>query len=355
MAPPIKEKINNDLEQLATAIVLIDNNFHIKYFNASAEILFEISTNKVINKSVACIFEDLEYFKYRIKKSNERSSPYKEHECQILIKKKVKTVTFTVTPHQDIDYAYILEFVEMDQVLQVAKEERMMLQQKANTELLRNLAHEIRNPLGGIRGAAQLMMDEVDKSVIEYIDVIITESDRLQKLMDSLLSPHRYPKFVENNIHEITEKIRSTLNNQYAKINFIRDYDISLPTILCDKDKIYQAIFNITKNACEALEDSNQEEKNITIITRAERKVIFHKKLHRTVINVSIKDNGPGIPTDKIEEIFFPLVSSKDYGTGLGLPLSQNFVTLHNGIIDVSSEKGDTTFKILLPIEKDIS
>jgi len=251
-----------------------------------------------------------------------------------------------------IEYEFILEFIEMDQVLQVAKEERMMLQQKANSELLRNLAHEIRNPLGGIKGSAQLLSDEVNEDLSEYIQIIISESERLQKLMDSLLSPHKIPKFEKNNIHEILEKIRSTLNLEYSKIEFIRDYDISIPLISCDYEKVYQALFNIVKNACEILTTSPFEEKNkIKFVTRSERKVIFHKKLHHTVLNISIIDNGPGIPKEKIEEIFFPLVSGKDSGTGLGLPLSQNFITLHNGIIDVNSRPGETEFKILLPIQ----
>jgi len=172
--------------------------------------------------------------------------------------------------------------------------------------------------------------------------------------MDSLLSPHKLPKFSENNIHEIIEKVRSVLIKEYPGITFVRDYDISLPTIYCDHDKIYQAIFNIVKNACEELtHDSSIKSPEVKLFTRSERKVIFHKKLHNTVMNISILDNGNGIPAEKIEEIFFPLVSNKDNGTGLGLPLSQNFITLHNGMIDVFSKPGETTFKILLPINKD--
>ena len=354
MVPPIKEKHNNELEQLATSVVLINKDLNIKYINPSAEILFQTSLNKIKDKSISAIFEDLDYLNYTIKKSLERSATYKEHECQINIKNTMKTVTFTVTPFEDDEYQFILEFIEMDQVLQVAKEERMMLQQRANTELLRNLAHEIRNPLGGIKGSAQLLSDEIDEELSEYIDVIISESDRLQKLMDSLLSPNKLPKFTENNIHEIIEKVRAVLIKEYPSITFVRDYDISLPNIYCDQDKIYQAIFNIVKNACEELSyDSSIQTPEIKLFTRSERKVIFHKKLHNTVMNISIMDNGNGIPADKIEEIFFPLVSTKDNGTGLGLPLSQNFITLHNGMIDVFSKPGETTFKILLPINKD--
>src|SRR6056300_2058712 len=245
MSPPIKEKENNELEQLATSVVLLDKNLNIKYINPNAEILFQISLKKVKDKQISIIFEDIDYLKYRIDKSIQRSSTYKEHECQIKIKDIIKTVTFTVTPYDDDDYEFILEFIEMDQVLQVAKEERMMLQQKANSELLRNIAHEIRNPLGGIKGSAQLLADEINTELSEYIDVIISESDRLQKLMDSLLSPHKLPKFSENNIHEIIEKVRNVLIKEYPGITFVRDYDISLPNIYCDHDKIYQAIFNI--------------------------------------------------------------------------------------------------------------
>ena len=174
MVPPIKEKHNNELEQLATSVVLINKDLNIKYINPSAEILFQTSLNKIKDKSISAIFEDLDYLNYTIKKSLERSATYKEHECKINIKNTMKTVTFTVTPFEDDEYQFILEFIEMDQVLQVAKEERMMLQQRANTELLRNLAHEIRNPLGGIKGSAQLLSDEIDEELSEYIDVIIS-------------------------------------------------------------------------------------------------------------------------------------------------------------------------------------
>jgi two-component system nitrogen regulation sensor histidine kinase GlnL len=353
MDVPKNYKTDNKLEQLATSVVLIDDNYRIKYINSSAEILFQVSLKKVINKTIQEIFDDIDYLEYRIKKSIDRSSTYKEHECGINVKQKTKTVTFTVTPINNEDYSFILEFVEMDQVLQVAKEERMMLQQKANSELLRNLAHEIRNPLGGIKGSAQLLSDELKNEYTDYIQVIISESERLQKLMDKLLSPHKIPKFEKHNIHETLEKLRNTLSSQYPKIKFVRDYDISIPEISCDSDKIYQALFNIVKNAAEAITDG-KEDKNQEIImkTRPERKVIFHKKLHRTVVNISIQDNGPGIPVEKIEEIFFPLVTLKTSGTGIGLSLSQNFITLHNGIIDVTSEPSQTVFKVLLPIEE---
>src|SRR5210317_2256990 len=271
MVPPIKEKHNNDLEQLATSVVLINKDLNIKYINPSAEILFQTSLNKIKDRSISAIFEDLDYLNYRIKKSLERSATYKEHECQINVKNNIKTVTFTVTPFEDDDYEFILEFIQMDQVLQVAKEERMFLQQKANSELLRNLAHEIRNPLGGIKGSAQLLSDEINEDLTEYIKIIISESERLQKLMDSLLSPHKIPVFEKNNIHEILEKIRSTLSTEYSAIEFIRDYDISIPLISCDYEKIYQALFNVVKNACEILTSSPFEDKNkINFVTRSE-------------------------------------------------------------------------------------
>ena len=244
----------------------------------------------------------------------------------------------------------------MDQHLRVAKEERMFIQQQANSELLRNLAHEIRNPLGGLRGAAQLLEKELgNKALEEYTQIIIKEADRLQNLMNKLLTPHQLPTYQKTNIHEVIERVRSLVLSEFGKdVTFVRDYDVSLPEIVADREKLIQAVLNIARNAIQAMKNDNNKNMQLKLTTRAERQIVFHKKRHATAIRLDIEDNGPGIPLNIQDKIFYPLVSGNEEGSGLGLPLSQNIVTQHKGMITFISQTGHTKFSILLPINNDL-
>lgn len=235
----------------------------------------------------------------------------------------------------------------------------MLVQQQANTELLRNLAHEIRNPLGGLRGAAQLLEHELPQvGLREYTQVIIKEADRLQLLMDRLLVPHRVPKYEPTNIHEVLERVRSLLLaespaglSKEKTITVRRDYDTSLPELIGDREKLIQAVLNIARNAAQAMQASGQSNGEIILRTRAERQVTLAKKRYRVAIKLQIIDNGPGIPTEIRDRIFYPLVSGREGGSGLGLTLAQTFITQHHGMVECESEPGRTCFTILLPIE----
>jgi two-component system nitrogen regulation sensor histidine kinase GlnL len=215
--------------------------------------------------------------------------------------------------------------------------------------LLRNLAHEIRNPLGGLRGAAQLLEHELPQvNLREYTQVIIKEADRLQSLMDRLLVPHRVPKYEPTNVHEVLERVRSLLLAESPKgVMVRRDYDTSLPELIGDREKLIQAVLNIARNAVQAMQGQGQ----ITLRTRAERQVTLAKKRYRVAIKIQIIDNGPGIPTDIRDRIFYPLVSGREGGSGLGLTLAQTFITQHHGMIECDSQPGHTCFTIMLPIE----
>lgn len=352
MSPPIKLDKTNDLEQIATSILLADEHLTIKYMNPSAEVLFQSSFKHIKNHHIKSIFQNYEYLEKISKKTIKTKNTYKEHNFPIFIKGNEKIITFSVTYSNEKDYKFVFEFIEMGQILKAAKEERMLIQQKANSELIRNLAHEIRNPLGGIKGAAQLLKQETHGKYTDFIDIMIQESSRLQKLMDNLMQPYKLPSFKKTNVHEILEKVRNSLSFEFKDIKFERDYDISVPEPEIDADKIFQAIYNLTRNACESIfKQKNNDDGRITIMTRAERKVIFYNKLHHTVLAISICDNGPGINKDIQEKIFFPLVSNKSDGTGIGLSIVQNFITLHNGMIDFTSTPGQTVFKILIPLE----
>ncbi len=247
--------------------------------------------------------------------------------------------------------------VEMLPLLQQAKldrEERLVDQAQANKELIRNLAHEIKNPLGGIRGAAQLLQMELEsKELTEYTQVIIHEADRLQTLVDRLLAPHRKPHVVADvNIHEVCERVRSLIVAEFPKgLRVVRDYDTSIPDFRGDKEQLIQVVLNIAHNAAQVLgERMAAGDACITFKTRIARQTTFGKKRYRLALELHVIDNGPGIPNEIKDRIFYPLVSGREGGSGLGLTLAQTFVQQHDGLIECESQPGRTAFKILVPL-----
>ncbi len=345
------------LEHLATATMLLNQANQIIYANPSAEILFAISATQIHNSHISEVFLHCEILQIAIENAVKNDSPYREHEFAITtVRQQSFAVTCTVTPVNIGDVKLLIEFQQMDQQLRIAREERMLIQQQANSELLRNLAHEIRNPLGGLRGAAQLLEHELPQpNLREYTQVIIKEADRLQSLMDRLLVPHRVPKYESTNIHEVLERVRSLLLAESPNnIKVRRDYDTSLPDLIGDREKLIQAVLNIARNAVQAMQSNNTQQAEVVLKTRAERQVTLARKRYRVAIKLQISDNGPGIPVDIRDKIFYPLVSGREGGSGLGLALAQTFITQHHGMIDCESQPGATTFTILLPVESSL-
>ena len=248
----------------------------------------------------------------------------------------------------------IVELLPVEQKSRQEREERLLEQAQLNKELIRNLAHEIKNPLGGIRGAAQLLEMELgSKDLTEYTQVIIHEADRLQTLVDRLLAPHRRPHVVGDvNIHEVCERVRSLILAEFPKgIKVVRDYDISIPEFRGDREQLIQAVLNIAHNAAQALaERMAQGDAQITLKTRIRRQVTFGKQRYRLALELHVTDNGPGIPDSIKDRIFYPLVSGREGGSGLGLTLAQTFVQQHHGLIECDSQPGCTDFKILIPL-----
>jgi len=234
------------------------------------------------------------------------------------------------------------------------REERALEQAQATKELIRNLAHEIKNPLGGIRGAAQLLEMEVDsRALTEYTQVIINEADRLQGLVDRLLAPHRKPHVVDDvNIHEVCERVRALILAEFPRgLETVRDYDTSIPDFRGDREQLIQAVLNVARNAAEALEHRIEAgDARITLRTRIARQVTLGKHRYRLALELHIEDNGPGVPESIRDRIFFPLVSGREGGSGLGLTLARTFVQQHQGTVECESEPGKTVFKILIPL-----
>ena len=345
------------LEHLATAVILLNTTHKVVYANPSAEILFALSATQIHHNHISQVFLHCEILQMAIDNAVKNDSPYREHEFAITtVRQQSFAVTCTVTPVDIGDATLLLEFQQMDQQLRIAREERMLIQQQANSELLRNLAHEIRNPLGGLRGAAQLLEHELpNPSLREYTQVIIKEADRLQSLMDRLLMPHRVPKYEPTNIHEVLERVRSLLLAESPNnIKVRRDYDTSLPELIGDREKLIQTVLNIARNAVQAMQISGTTNAEVVLKTRAERQVTLVKKRYRVAIKLQIIDNGPGISADIRDKIFYPLVSGREGGSGLGLALAQTFITQHHGMIDCESAPGNTIFTILLPVESSV-
>ncbi len=342
------------LEHLATAVMLLDDTLQVIYTNPSAEILFALSGNQIYRNHISEVFLNCEVLQNAVDNAKNSNSPYREHEFALTtMRQHTIATTCTVTPLQIENASLLLEFQQMDHQLRIAREERMLIQQQANSELLRNLAHEIRNPLGGLRGAAQLLEHELPQpSLKEYTQVIIKEADRLHSLMDRLLAPHRVPQYEPTNIHEVLERVRSLLLAESSRnIKVQRDYDTSLPELIGDREKLIQAVLNIARNAVQAMQSNSKENAQITFRTRSERQITLARKRYRVGIRLEIIDNGPGIPADLVDKIFYPLVSRREGGTGLGLALAQTFITQHHGMIDCESQPGRTCFTILPPIE----
>ena len=345
------------LEHLATAVILLNQSHQVVYANPSAEVLFALSATQVHGSHISEVFLHCEILQIAIDNAVKNDSPYREHEFAITtVRQQSFAVTCTVTPVNIDEATLLLEFQQMDQQLRIAREERMLIQQQANSELLRNLAHEIRNPLGGLRGAAQLLEHELPQlSLREYTQVIIKEADRLQSLMDRLLVPHRVPKYESTNIHEVLERVRSLLLAESPNnIKVRRDYDTSLPDLIGDREKLIQTVLNIARNAVQAMQSGATVNAEVVLRTRAERQVTLAKKRYRVAIKLQIIDNGPGIPVDIRDRIFYPLVSGREGGSGLGLALAQTFITQHHGMIDCESQPGNTCFTILLPVESTV-
>jgi two-component system nitrogen regulation sensor histidine kinase GlnL len=248
----------------------------------------------------------------------------------------------------------MVEMIEIEQQTRQDREERVLGQAEVTKELIRNLAHEIKNPLGGIRGAAQLLaLDLTSPELTEYTQVIIHEADRLQTLVDRLLAPHRKPHVVGDvNIHEVCERVRSLVLVEYARgLRVVRDYDASIPEFRGDREQLIQAMLNIVQNAAQALaERIDQGEAEIRLRTRIARQVTIGKQRYRLALELHIQDNGPGVPDHLRERIFYPLVSGREGGSGLGLTLAQTFVQQHQGTIECDSEPGRTVFKIVIPL-----
>lgn len=340
----------SDLELLVTAVLILDQQGEIQYANSAAEVLFETSRKALFGHALKGLFGNSVQVEVMLE---EIRSGQVDNRRQDLFAQlpggKTLEVHCTISASGAINAPFILELQEIDRQRQLDREERLLGQYQLNKELVRNLAHEIKNPLGGIRGAAQLLETELPASDLrEYTQVIIKEADRLQTLVDRLLAPHRKPHIVSDvNIHEVCERVRSVIQAEYPKtLQIKRSYDVSVPEFRGDKEQLIQALMNIVRNAAQAMNGKGE----IELRTRIARQVTLAKKRYRLALDLHVIDRGPGIAEDIRERIFYPLVSGHEGGSGLGLTLAQTFVQQHDGLIEFTSQPGLTDFRILIPL-----
>ncbi len=346
------------LESLTTAVLLVDNNLSLQYLNPSAEVLLGVSREQVAGQALTAFVHEEDDGLTRLIGETEieeqAQSFTKRQVTWSLINGTTLTVDYSLTSLPDGD-GYLIEVQHLDRLLRISREEATTSAQETTRNLVRGLAHEIKNPLGGIRGAAQLMAREFpDKKLEEYTRIIIEEADRLRNLVDKMMGPHQAPTLEPVNIHEVTERVAAVIKAESGgKLVIERDYDPSIPPLKCDKEQLIQAILNIVRNAWEALEDAGmQEEGAITIRTRVQRQFTIGRFHHNLVCRIDVIDNGPGVPPEIIEEIFYPMISGRAKGTGLGLSISQQLISQHMGLIDVESRPGRTQFTVYIPMEK---
>ena len=342
------------LDLLATLVAVVRLDGTVVFANAALEDALGMSRRMIEGQPLSNCFTEPVVLQAALEGAGSNEFAALRYDAWLKRLNGDPLLVHVVVARTDVDSEVVVELLPLEQQARQDREERLLDQAQANKELIRNLAHEIKNPLGGIRGAAQLLQMEIDsKELTEYTQVIIHEADRLQSLVDRLLAPHRRPHVVGDvNIHEVCERVRSLILAEFPRgLKVVRDYDTSLPEFRGDREQLIQAVLNIAHNAAQALaEQVAIGTAEIVFRTRVARQVTFGKQRYRLALELHVIDNGPGVPDAIKDRIFYPLVSGRDGGSGLGLTLAQTFVQQHHGLIECDSVPGRTDFKILIPL-----
>ncbi|QEA38106.1 nitrogen regulation protein NR(II) [Pistricoccus aurantiacus] len=339
------------LEHLSTAILLLDVQLRLRWMNPAAEALMRLSLERMqgmrLDHLEGAIIEVMS-------RARAAGCSYTQREAVIALPSgEGVTVDVTVTPLPEDEL--LLEIEPRDRLLRISREEALLAHQTTIKTLTRGLAHEIKNPLGGIRGAAQLLERElIAPGLSEYTQVIIQEADRLRDLVDRMLGPNHRIAFATLNIHQVAERVRALLSAEHVDIEIRRDYDPSLPELLGDEAQLIQALLNVARNAMQAMEESAAAQPTLTLRTRARRQFTLGAERHRLVCEIAVIDNGPGIPRALRDTLFYPMVSGRAKGRGLGLSIAQAAMHQHQGLIECDSIPGHTEFRLLLPVIKQI-
>lgn len=345
---------HNLLEHQATALLVVDGALRVIYLNPSAEVLLAASRTRCLGEPLNNLLLGDTSFEHELHEalSSQRTFTRRVSQLQAIAAGHEITIDYTATPLSAArEPQLLIELQPLDRFLRINREANQLQLHRTTRELIRGLAHEVKNPLGGIRGAAQLLartLPEPDQS--EYTDIIIEEADRLRNLVDRLLGPNQLPHYQRSNIHRILERVRQLIDAEFrGQIEFVRDYDPSIPEFVFDPEQLTQALLNVVRNAAQALRD--QQQRRILLRTRTLRQYTICNQRHRLVAQIQVIDNGPGIPDDMMERLFYPMISGRAEGSGLGLSITQSIMARHGGLIECDSRTGETRFNFLLPME----
>lgn len=353
--PPTSTRYKFILDGLYSAVLVLDQDLNVNYLNPACETLFAVSEKRLINQHIHHLFMDDECNEHALMSAMQSGHSFIKREALIeRVGLEPINADYYVIPMLESNQppSLLLEFRPLDRLLRISKDDALRNSQVSNRTLIRGIAHEVKNPLGGIRGAAQLLERTLPEEQKEYTQVIIREVDRLRNLVDQMLGPRDLSRQDSVNIHEVLERVRSiSVAESHDQISILRDYDTSLPDLKADKDQLIQAVLNIVRNAYQAVTENKTQDPTITLKTRVNRQFTIGSTRHRLAMQIDIKDNGPGIPKELLESIFYPMVSGRAKGSGLGLSISQSIIDHHKGLIEAESEAGNTCFSIILPLE----
>ncbi len=344
----------NLLDQQTTALVVLDQSLAVLYANQAAESLLEISARRLAGESFLRVTFEAPRTEQALRDALRENLTFTRREARLrTFGGNQVNVDYTVTPITDQGPPTLLiEIRALDRLQRINRDDHHISVQETTRDLVRGMAHEIKNPLGGIRGAAQLLQRELDSERLrDYTGVIIDEADRLRNLVDRMLGPNQLPKMQPTNIHQVLERVISLVNaEEDGRIRIRRDYDPSLPELDGDQEQLIQAVLNIVRNAQQALSQTPDPE--IRLTTRIVRQFTIGQTRHRMVARIEVRDNGPGIPAELFDRIYYPMISGRPEGSGLGLSITQTIVNQHHGVIECDSEPGSTRFAIYLPLEQ---
>jgi len=343
-------------DTLSTGIVVLDAQFCPIYANVSAQDFMAVSLRQARGRPFADLFYDPSQLVEVLRRSMTHLETCSQHELVLkalasAANREPSVIDLIVTPLEgQVTGTYLLlELTDATQRQRITRDNDILAGMDGSRLMVRQLAHEVKNPLGGLRGAAQLLAKELaDPALREYTDVIIAEADRLRALVDSMAISSGPPRKDLLNVHEVCEHVVKLIRAEApGGVQMERDYDPSLPDAMFDRHQIIQALLNVVRNAMQAVGDHGR----ILVRTRVRSGMNIGKVRHRLVAAIEVEDNGPGVPADLIKTLFLPLVTGRSNGSGLGLAVAQDLVTRHGGIIEFTSQPGRTVFSLLLPIE----
>lgn len=334
---------------------MLDDNLFIRKLNPAAENLLGISSYRAVDKPLLPLVDDDKEFRDVLQRVIETGDSYASElrlgPTEVHAQHRVVDCRVSQQTAEAGNTTILIEMTDVTRRCKISRENTLIVQHGAGRRMVRQLAHEIKNPLGGLRGAAQLLNRQLESDEQrEYTRVIISEADRLASLVDTLLGPGGPPNKAFVNIHEILEYVVRLIQPEIGeKLVICRDYDAGLPLINLDRDQIIQALLNIVRNAAAALEGHGR----ITLRSRAIMNFTIGETRHRVVASIEIEDDGPGIAPELQDSVFYPLVTGRPDGTGLGLPLAQELLSRHGGLIEFETRPGQTIFLIRIPLAAD--